>query len=120
MTQEQLWLLLIANFPLVSALFIAMYKGWLVMGPSFDKQMKAKDDEIAFRESLRKEALADKDVIMETAKERTIAIQELSALVKESTEFNSRLLEEVIGGSVVNEQRVPRRTSRTSGPAKRS
>jgi hypothetical protein len=94
--EDQLWLILVANFPLVLGFFIALQRGYIYVGRTFDREMKEKADEILFREELRKEALADKALIETRDRERTVAMQELTLVVKQALELNDKLLQDTL------------------------
>ena len=91
------WLLFAANLPVVTALFIALQKKWIIMGVSFSREMDQKDKELIFREQLRQEALNDLRTREERDKEKTEALRELTEVVKQTLELNDRLLNETLG-----------------------
>jgi hypothetical protein len=94
--EDQLWLILVANFPLVLGFFIALQRGYIYVGRTFDREMKEKQQEIEFREQIRQEALADKALLESKDRERTAALQELTTVVKQALELNDRLLQDTL------------------------
>lgn len=94
---NEFWVLLIANLPLVAALFYALNKKWIVMGVTFTREMEQKDKEIAFREQLRQEALSDKAALEHSNKEVATSMGELANTVKQTLDLNERLLNESLG-----------------------
>lgn len=92
---QEFWILLAANLPLLAAFFIALQKRWLVMGVTFDREMISKDKDIEFREKLRQEALADKVLLEERFKEIIQGNNELSEVVKHFAELNEQVLSEL-------------------------
>lgn len=94
------WLLLAANLPLVTAFFVALTKRWIVMGVSVDRELaskdneiKAKSEEIEFREKLRQEVLLDKKALEQADREKIAAIKELNEVVKRTLDLNEQLLD---------------------------
>ena len=61
------WILLAANLPIVAVIFIALQRGWVVMGVNHKIEIEAKDKDIEFREKLRQEAILDKTAIQNQA-----------------------------------------------------
>jgi hypothetical protein len=96
MEEKDLWLLLLTNFPLVGAVLLSLYRGWLWLGPSVKQIFKKLEDEIIFREQLRQEALADIQILRAQDKEKTEALKELSNVVKQSVELNEKLLQDIL------------------------
>lgn len=66
------------------------------MGRTFDREMVNKETEIAFREQLRKEALADKALLEARDRERTEAMRELTNVIEQSLALNEKLVQETI------------------------
>lgn len=90
--EEQIWLLLAANFPLVAAFFIALQRGWIYIGRTYDNEIKNKNEDIAFREKLRQEAMEEAKLLRERDKEKTDAIKELTNVVSQSLDLNEKLV----------------------------
>lgn len=104
MDENTLWPLLVANFPLVAAFFIALTRKWVYTGTNVqeinaahDKEIALKDKDIQFREQLRQEALADIFALKAADKEKSEAIKELTTVVNNTLELNERLLDETLG-----------------------
>ena len=91
---KNFWLLFVANLPVVVALFIALQKGWVVMGRNHLDELTAANKEIEFREKLRQEALADKQALQVQNTENQKAMKELTVVVQNSLELNERLVNE--------------------------
>lgn len=91
---ENFWLLFAANFPFLIGLFVALQKRLIVMGVTHKQIVEDKDKEIAFREQLRQEALADKVALQKSNAETTKSMNELAQLIKQTLELNERLLNE--------------------------
>lgn len=90
--QSTFWLVLIANIPLVIAFAYALQKKWVVMGSTHKDALIEKDREIAFRESLRQEALTDKRLTEQTEKEKVETIKGLSNVIQQSVVLTERIL----------------------------
>ena len=119
MPSNDFWLLLVANLPIVTVLFIALQKKIIVMGVTFDREndlhqqsLSEKDQEIEFREKLRQEAIADRDLLRIQDKEKTEALRELTVVVKQSLELNDRLLNESLAQRWDGNDRRSPKTSR--------
>ena len=95
---DDFWVVFIANLPLLAALFWALQKKWIIMGVTFTREMEQKDQEIAFREQLRQEVLADTAALKERDKEKTEALREITEVVKQTLALNDRLLNENLQG----------------------
>lgn len=93
---QDFWTLFLANLPIVIALFIALQKRWIVTGVSYNTIVEEKNKDIAFRESLRQEALSDRRLLEEKDKEKTEALRELTDVVKQTLVLNDRLLNETL------------------------
>lgn len=111
---DNFWLLLIANLPLLAALFWALQKKWIIMGVTFTREMEQKDKEIAFRELLRQEVLEDKANLEATNKEIVTGMTGLAETVKQTLDFNERLLDETLNQrwDQVHDRRAPSTTGR--------
>lgn len=66
------------------------------MGVTFTREMEQKDREIAFREQLRQESLADNRVLEESNKDLSNSMTELTTTVKQTLDLNERLLDETL------------------------
>jgi hypothetical protein len=99
MTTEQLIGFLILNFPGIAIFVYAEHKGWLVLGRTHNEQIQALEEEVAFREQLRQEALADKILLQEKLSEQSKALKDLSDVVRQSLDFNERLVDRDIARS---------------------
>lgn len=95
MEEKDIWLLLISNLPIVAAVFVALHRKWIFMGVTVDRELKGKDDEIAYREKLRLEALEDKRALQEQLVGLTTATKELTNIVEKTLQLNEQLAEDM-------------------------
>lgn len=93
---DNFWLLFIVNLPFLVGVLWALQKKWIVMGVTFTREMEQKDREIAFREQLRQESLADNRVLEESNKDLSNSMTELTTTVKQTLDLNERLLDETL------------------------
>lgn len=105
---DNFWLLFLANLPIVSAILWSLHKKFLVMGVTHIREMEEKDKEIAYREALRQEALADKTAIQSTNKDMMNSINELRTIVTQSLDLSDRLLNENLGKRWEDSDRRPK------------
>ena len=91
---DQFWTVFLANLPLLAGFFWALHKKYIFMGVTVIRELDEKDRQIAFREQLRQEALADKAALAKTNREVTASLNELSSVVKQTLELNDTLLNE--------------------------
>ena len=92
--QQAFYVVFLANLPFVAIILIALYKGWIVLGPTHRTALKEHDAESTFREQLRQESIADKKAAEERAATIAGAMKELTNVVAGSADLIERLVDE--------------------------
>ena len=113
--EDQLWLAVAAQIPLVVGLLIALQRGYLYIGRSVDQDRLDRVDDMSYREQLRLEAIADRKAADGRVEALAQAIRESNELMARSVALNERIIEDFVRPESARTRATDKYSERSKG-----